>query len=309
MGRQAIDNPGNRRRKIRRLLFEQLGIDDRDEMFLEHEIPWRGTQRTFQVIFGNVRELTTESLTAKGGQRKAILDFPFDEAGFSPADDIARLDDFRQAEKPSRTFVWLPSFLSMQAQKDLGTLVKLDDILRSDDTFRGYASHLSAFDQAQARELLRNQRSQLRQRLIRYLEGAYGVDNPLPGSVDESHSPAAHFQSLDPSLTPQPPVGANLLQAFEHLLAQMLEVQYPNHPAFGTELKTNALRKIQEEVARAAQDPDGRIGVEKPLRPLMNQIAVPLKLGEMGETHFVLGRHWYTHWHRGFRLPSATSRT
>ena len=30
----------------------------------------------------------------------------------------------------------------------------------------------------------------------------------------------------------------------------------------------------------------------------MTQIAVPLRLGEMGETHFVLGRHWFSHFER-----------
>ena len=292
------DSQGYRRRKIRELLFEQLGIEDKDEMFLEHQVVWRGTHRTFQVIFGNVRDLTTESLAAKGGQRKAILDFPFDDPGHSPAEDLARLDAFGQSEKPSRTLVWLPSFLSVSAQKELGMLVMLDEILKSDDTFRRHASHLAAIDQSQARELLKNQRSQLRQRLIRYLEGAYGADTPAPGSVIESHNLGDHIQSLDPGFTPQPPVGASLRHAFEHLLAQMLSSQFPGHPQFGAEVKASALRKVHGELARAAQSPDGRIAIEKPLRALMNQIAVPLKLGEMGETHFVLGRHWYNHLNR-----------
>lgn len=171
---QAVDNPGNRRRKVRELLFEQLGIADKDDLFLEHEVLWRGTRRTFQVIFSNVRELTAESLATKGGSRKAVIDFPFDDPGHGPTEDQARLDDFRQDGKPARTLVWLPAFLSVQAQKDLGTLVKLDDILKSDETFRRYAPHLAAIEQAQARELLRNQRSSLRQRLIRYLEGPTG---------------------------------------------------------------------------------------------------------------------------------------
>jgi len=295
---QAVDNPGNRRRKVRELLFEQLAIEDGDDLFLEHEILWRGTRRSFQVIFGNVRELTDETLETKGGSRKLVIDFPFDDPGHSPAEDLARLSGFRGEEQSARTLVWLPAFLSVHAQKDLGTLVKLDDILKSDDTFRRNASHLSAIEQAQARELLRNQRSSLRQRLIGVLEGAYGVDTPAPGSVVESCSPDTNLHSLDPSFTPQPPVGARLEKALEHLLSQMLESQYPAHPRFGTEIKPSVLRKVQAEVERAAQVPDGRIAVDKPLRPLMLQIAVPLKLGDMGETHFALGRDWYSHFGR-----------
>src|SRR5262249_40100200 len=44
----------------------------------------------------------------------------------------------------------------------------------------------------------------------------------------------------------------------------------------------------------------GRIEVERPLRPLVRQIANPLLLGEMGPdaTHFVLGQHWKNHFTR-----------
>ena len=300
---QAVDNQGNRRRKIREILFEQLGIEDRDDMFLEHELAWRGTRRTFQIIFTNVRELTADSLDTKGGTRKLIVDFPFDDAGFGPADDLARLEDFRQSGQPARTLVWLPAFLSRQGQNDLGTLVKLDDILRTDESFRRYASHLSGIEQAQARELLRNQRSSLRQRLIRYLEGAYGADTPVSGSVDDANTPDSHFHSLDPSFSPRPPVGANLRQAVEHLLGQMLESQFPAHPEFGAEIKASALRKVREEVERAAQNQDGRVAVDKPVRALMRAIAVPLRLGDMGDTHFALSRHWYDHFNR--EVPDA----
>jgi hypothetical protein len=293
---QSVDNHGNRRRKIRELLFQQLSIEDRDEMFLTHEILWRGTRRTFQVIFGNVRELTTETLATKGGQRKLVLDFPFDETGRTPADDVARLDTFRAEEKPSRTLVWLPAFLSAAAQRDLARLVKLDDILKSNESFAGYASHLSVIDQVQARQLLHNQRDQLRQRLIIFLEGSYGVRSPEPGSIDDSYR-AEPFQSLDPSLTPAAPVGSNLRQTLEELLGQILASQYPAHPVFGLdEVKTPVLKKIQGELARAVQNE--RIDVAQPLRPLMHKVTVPLKLGEMGDTHFVLGRHWYTHFNK-----------
>ena len=295
---KVSDNPGNRRRKIRELLFEQLGIEDVDEMFISHDMTWRGDRFRFQVIFANVRELTTESLAAKADSRKAILDFPFDEAGHSPSEDIKRLDDFRQSEKPSRTLAWLPSFLSAKAQKELGMLVRLEEALKSDDSFRRHANHLSDFDRTQARVLLDNQRTQLRQAMIRYLEGAYGVDKPAEGSIDESHSPAEHFQSLDPSYTPQPPVGANMRAAFEHLLSQMLESQFPAHPEFDAEVKIGSLRKVQDEVSRATQISDGRVDIPQPLRGLMHAIAVPLKLGEMGETHFVLDRYWYNHFNR-----------
>ena len=299
------DNTGNRRRLIRDVLFSELGIEDRDELMLYHDVTWRGTQRRFEVIFANVRELPDESLSTRGDERKVIVDFPFDEPGHTPADDRARLDDFRGRDARARTLVWLPSFLSASAQRDLGTLVRIDHVLRG-DRLRDFATHLSPVDQASARELLRNQRSQLRQRLVHYLEGAYGVENPSPGSVVEPHPPAEHFQSLDPAFEPRPPARANLRGALEGLFDQMCASQYPAHPDFGAPVRTAVLRRVHEQVSRAVQEQEGRVAVEKPLRPSMTQIAVPLRLGEMGETHFVLGRHWFSRFERLARPLTVT---
>ena len=299
-GAGGNDNTGNRRRLIREILFGELGIEDRDELMLYHDVTWRGTQRRFEVIFANVRDvrkLPDESLSTRGDERKVIVDFPFDEPGRTPADDLARLNDFRGRDARARTLVWLPSFLSASAQRDLGTLVRIDHVLRG-DRLRDFATHLSPVDQASARELLRNQQSQLRQRLIHYLEGAYGVENPSPGSVDESHPLVEHFQSLDRAFEPRPPARANLRGALESLFDQMCASQYPAHPDFGAPVRTAALRRVHEQVARAVQEQEGRVAIDKPLRPSMTQIAVPLRLGEMGETHFVLGRHWFSRFER-----------
>ena len=291
------DNAGNRRRLIREVLFGALGIENRDELVLYHDAAWRGTPRRFEVIFANVRELPDESLATRGDERKVVIDFPFDDPGHTPADDLARLNDFRGRDARARTLVWLPSFLSASAQRDLGTLVRIDHVLAG-ERLRDFAAHLSPVDQASARELLRNQQSQLRQRLVHFLEGAYGVENPIPGSVDESHPPAEHFQSLDPAFEPRPPARANLREAMGSLFDQMCASQYPAHPDFGAPVRTAALRRVHEQVSRAVQEPEGRVAIDKPLRPSMAQIAVPLRLGEMGETHFVLGRHWFSRFER-----------
>ena len=291
------DNAGNRRRLVREVLFDALGIENRDELVLYHDAAWRGTQRRFEVIFANVRELPDESLATRGDERKVVIDFPFDDPGHTAADDLARLNDFRGRDARARTLVWLPSFLSPSAQRDLGTLVRIDHVLAG-ERLRDFATHLSPVDQASARELLRNQQSQLRQRLVHYLEGAYGVENPIPGSVDESHTPSEHFQSLDPAFEPRPPARANLREALGNLFDQMCASQYPAHPDFGAPVRTAALRRVHEQVSRAVQEPEGRVAIDKPLRPSMTHIAVPLRLGEMGETHFVVGRHWFSRFER-----------
>lgn len=294
----TVDNPGNRILKIKELLFGQFGIAQEDQLFVRYDLKWRATKRSCEVLVANVRELTDESLEARGEDWKVIIDYPFDE-GHGPKDDLSRVEAYRaKRNPPTRTILWIPSFLSRQAQKDLGTLVVLDHILTG-ERFTSYVAHLSPVDRQAAKTLLENQRSQLRQRLIQDLEGAYHVITPLQGSIDTAHELAVseHFQTLDASFDLQPPVGANLQQAFQHLLGQALKHQFPAHPTFEDEapLGMAALKRVLAEIERATQVADGRIPVEQPKRRELRQIANPLRLGEMHETHFVLGQHWKSH--------------
>ncbi len=54
---------------------------------------------------------------------------------------------------------------------------------------------------------------------------------------------------------------------------------------------------------------DGRVEVERPYRDEVRRIAVPLRLGDMGETHFVLRDDWQSHFLRKQAEESATSLT
>ena len=252
------------------MLFQQLGVKPEDKLSLHHEFVWRATKRSCEIVFTNIWELTDTSLTTIGDEWKVIIDYPFDTEPHGPRDDIARIERYlRENDKLSRTIAWVPSFLSLQALRELGTLVKLDHILTG-ERFGSYVTHLSQVDQTAAKSLLENQQSQLRQRMIAYLEGVYGIAPYVPGSVNETHAltQAEHFQSLDQSLILQPAVGANLQEAFDHLLDQALKHQFPAHPQFEKETKLNipALKRVYEVVLRATQAVDGRVIVEQPLR-------------------------------------------
>ena len=110
----------------------------------------------------------------------------------------------------------------------------------------------------------------------------------------------SHFQSLYPTLVLQRPVGANLGEALEHLLDQALSHQFPKHPKFGQEIKLGKdLRQVLEVCQEAARTPDGRVFVEdKAVRQKLRNICNPLELGQMSETHFVLGSIWKNHFNR-----------
>lgn len=292
------DNDGNRRRLVRAMVFEAFGIRDDHEIFgsVEHEWLWRGTRRRVEVLFQNIREITDDSVfEARDDQWKVMIDFPFDSGSFSPTDDQARVREFEAKGGQSRTLCWLPYFLSPSAQNNLGKLVVLEEILKSEDGFNRYSGHLSPQDRASARTLLDNQRSQLRQQLKDTLMGAYGVAAELPGSLDNTDLLESQLMSLQPGFKPRPPAGTTMAKAFEQLLGQALAFQYPDHPEFDTEIRLGDLNKVLGELRRAMHAENGRIDVDGPLRPLMRQIAQPLKLGEMHERHFLFKEDWPRH--------------
>lgn len=297
---RVFDNAGNRQSRIRGMLFQSLGIPDQDEMFISYDFVWRGSRRTCRVLFTNVRSLPDESLRAQD-EWKLILDFPFDSEGHTPIEDLDRLNQFRDRNDANRTLVWLPSFFSTRTQAELGKLVIIDHLLRGSNLDQ-YATHLSLQDRETARLLLRNQQSALQSRLLQVVEAAYVIrGEPTPGSLDAAYDMAeVHFQSLYPSLLLQRPVGATLGEAMEHLLNQALSHQYPKHPKFGQEIKPGKdLKQVLEVCQEAARTSDGRVFVEdRTLRAKVRNICDPLELGQMSETHFVLGNVWKNHFNR-----------
>ncbi len=74
------DNQGNRIRRVRQMLFEQLGIAGELEFEQSHDFLWRQTRRSCIVLFRNIRELPDTSLDNADARWKLIIDYPFDEA-------------------------------------------------------------------------------------------------------------------------------------------------------------------------------------------------------------------------------------
>ncbi len=297
---RTFDNVGTRQFKIRQMLFKSLGIPEQDEMFMTHDFVWRGSKRTCDLLFTNVRTLPDESLRSTDDW-KLIIDFPFDSDGHSPIEDLDRLSTFRDKNEHHRTLVWLPSFFSTRTQGELAKLVVIDRLLLGNNLDQ-HSQHLSLEDRQTARLLLQNQQSALSQRLLQSVEAAYAIrSEPTPGTLDASYDMSeSHFQSLFPTLVLQRPVGANLGEALEHLLDQALSHQFSKHPKFGQEVKLGKdLRQVLEVCQEAARTPDGRVFVEdKTVRQKLRNICNPLELGQMSETHFVLDAFWKNHFNR-----------
>lgn len=287
---ETNDNAGNRRKKIREALFQELGIQDDGALFTTYEFTWRGTRREVELLYENVREMTDDRLRGRPGVWTVVLDFPFDEPNRSPNDDIARLADYRGGD--TKTLVWLPSFFSTKAMADLKRLVILDHIL-SGERFDSYATHLSYVDKVQAKALAKNQLDTLRSKLRSQLEVAFGLSTEPRDAVTNALTADQQFQSLDPTLSPRPPVGANFKEAFEALLGQLFAHQYPAHPEFDTDIKPAVIRKIWPEVQRAIEANDRRgLVQDAAIRRLVRSVVNPCQLGQMGETHLLVEDHW-----------------
>jgi hypothetical protein len=226
-----------------------------------------------------------------------VIDYPFDQEGYTPADDRARVQEFRDTGATSNCLVWLPAFFTPRTMEDLGRLVLLDHVLAGNN-LQQYGSHLSQVDREQARILLHNQRDQMRQRLRNATLAAYGISTLYADAIDTTHELEQHFVSLNPTLTLQPPVGASFADALTHLFSQVLAHQFPAHPQFEGEIRPAALRHVLDVVRHAVQVRDGRVEVERAWRDEVRRIAVPLRLGDMGETHFVLRDEWQSRFRR-----------
>lgn len=294
-GASHFDSPGNRQILVRKMLFEKMGLEEvPGALFHEWVIPWRGTYRCVDVVFGNVRDtkaLPDESLKAVGERWKLVIDFPFDEGG-TPADDLARIANFRDANPSTRTLACLPHFLSSRGKSELGTLVVLEEILKQ-DRLVNHVKHLAPAERSEAKTLLENRRQQLRHRMMETLEMAYGIRPGAGDRLDTTQGSLDHVQSLDHTFSPRPPAGVDFGEAMRNLLDQGLSHQYPAHPKFPRQVKTGELKKVFQVVERAQNEGDGRLElVEKPLQPLMREIAQPLRLGTMHNGPFLLGDWW-----------------
>lgn len=287
---EVNDNAGNRRKRIREALFKELGIPETEGMFPSYEFNWRGTRREVELVYENVREMTDDRLRGRAGVWTVVLDFPFDDANFGPADDQARLAEYRGGD--TKTLVWLPSFLSNKALADLGRLVVLDYILQG-DRFENYSGNLTFVDRVQAKSLARNQLDQLRIKLRSQLEVAYGISSEPHDAISNPLTADQQFKSLDPTLAPRPPVGADFKSAFESLLGQLFSHQYPAHPEFDTEIKPSVIKKVWPEVQKAIESPGQRgLVQDAATRKLVRAVVNPCQLGQMGETHLLIEPHW-----------------
>lgn len=297
---QAHDNHGNRIKKLQELIFEAMGITASGEFFFTHDFTWRGTPRKADIQFNNVRKMQLHSLKAQDDRWKILIDYPFDE-GHNVHDDIEKIELFLNTEQPSRTICWLPSFFNAETLEMLGTFVKLEHILK-EHQFPNFVNDLAETDREIARSQLESQRGELRSQLMARLDNAYGIRGNGEAYLDPGNTleNADQFRSLTPEIDVSPPVAANLKQALEAILSDVLGKQFPAHPVFDAKvsLTKSTVEKTLEVLRAASRDEQPSHLYDQAMRQHLFRLVPPLKLGEVSEQRLTLGKHWRDYFHR-----------
>ena len=236
------------------------------------------------MVFGNVRDagwLTEDHFRARPGSWRFVIDYPFDEAGHSAAEDLARVDRLAEGGLKSRTIVWLPRFLSEDRMREVRRLVILDWLLSgtgerwagtpttcprwtgAGQGDPGEPAHRAAGgDAPRGAGLLRRR-------------------GPSPAPWPRTPRTTGCSSAWTPSFSPAAPVGADLAAAFGNLVDQAFTATYQGHPRFepgDTEVTVRDLAAVYAHVERAVADPERRVRLEGDIAAV-RRVANALQVG------------------------------
>lgn len=302
---RAEDNSGRRKVLLRTLIHKALGVTaGQDDLggAVTRTLTWRGSRREVDIVFGNVRDassLPEQSFDNRPGTWRVIVDYPFDEDGFSSADDVNRLDRLLTTGD-RHTLVWLPRFFTASAMDDLALLVKLDWLFTgSGDRWTENSDHLSATDRAQARGILENLLSGTRTSVENLLKQAYGIEPADPKRITAESLQFDVLTSLSRDFDPELPPAASLHDAFDTIVGQAYAATYPSHPEFdpgADEVTTRNVETVRGYVEQAVTHRDGRVPTNPADRKVLRRIAGPLRVGKATEDHFLFGEDSFAFW-------------
>lgn len=286
------DKPGARKHTMRRLLFEALGLPS-DVSIVDTEESFHGTKRPGRVRYGNVREMDDGTLTVPNGlEWQLILDYPFDERGHGPADDLARVEAYRDAHagssRPNPTVVWLPTFFSREMENELGELVVLEHILDGDPA--RYLGHLRVEDQGTTRADLTSLRAQKESLVKRSLTEAYGLTTSTTRTnlLDPSRTVDEHILPLLDDLEIRAVLAGSMRDGLKQIVDAVLSKRYPHHPRFDGPVNPSRMERVRVLLDRLLDTRDRRMSIEKSERNDLKAYADPLGLTDTSEVAVVL---------------------
>ncbi|MFG3657083.1 PglY protein [Streptomyces sp. NPDC047706] len=296
----VADKGGHRRQWVKDQLWAAFGIKDTQAFVCEREIVWRGTKRTAEFVFGNVRDphLPDEQFEPQtNGNIRFVLDYPFDEPQRSPIEDVHRIEALKRSGRTGNTIVWLPDFFSEQRARQLGRLLKINYLLERDRLDDVTATRPTE-ERIQIRHQLKAQSDNLTTQLSAVLEQLYGISKAEAANVGAEVPADQHVWSLRPGFTRQKPEpGIGFEKNLYALADEMFAVLYPKHPDFDPALtrKPVTLRELKtalEWIGRAMESGERRIVVDSHQLAMVKKIVHPLGLGEVYDGPLNVSREW-----------------
>lgn len=296
----VADQLGYRRQWIKDQLWAALGIPDTQAFICVRDVVWRGTKRTAEFVFGNVRDphLPDDAFKPQfGSDIRLVFDYPFDDGDHSPMDDVQRVDRMKRAGKAAPTVVWLADFLSQQKSRNLGRLLKINYLLER-DRLEEHTATRPAEERIQIRNQLKASRDSLTGQLTDALQQVYGIARAEPGTTGAEVPEGKHLLTLQPGFTrnnPEAAVGfeGNLLLIADGILA----ARHPKHPDFDPRLTRKAITKGDLKttlmwINRAMADGSRRVVVDGHQLVTVRRIVHALGLGEVHDGPLNVTNEW-----------------
>ncbi|GAA2347303.1 hypothetical protein [Streptomyces cuspidosporus] len=294
------DKGGVRRAWLRERLWEELGLTGRQGQLLdEKKIVWRGSERTVEFVFGEVRnprsvaEEAFEPATA--GNLRIILDCPFDEEqGRSPDDAYRRVAALRASHPGAPVLVWLCDHFSEERKAQLGRLMRINFLLER-DRLSDYTRNFPPDDRAKARRSLEHARDNLTRTLVDSLREVYGLAEAREGTRGAEVPDGRRVLSLQPEFPrPQPEGSKPFDQAVAQLADGMFSALYDKHPDFGPGPGPTPRAVTPSDLATAlrwltrAMDEGGRVEVDQRELRTVKRVVEALELGTVHDGPLVV---------------------
>lgn len=296
----VADQTGYRRQWIKDQLWAALKIPDTQAFVCVREVVWRGTKRTVEFVFGNVRDphLPDEQFRPQlGSDLRIVIDYPFDDGDHSPMDDVQRVDRMKRAGKTHPTVVWLSDFLSEQKSRNLGRLLKINYLLER-DRLEEHTATRPAEERAQIRNQLKASSDNLTGQLIEALQQVYGIVRAEPGTTGAEVPEGKHLLTLQPGFTRTNPEAAVGFEENLYFIADdILAARHPKHPDFDPRLTRKAITKAELKttltwINRAMADGSRRVVVDGHQLATVRKIVHALGLGEVHDGPLNVTNDW-----------------
>ncbi len=273
------DTALRRRAVLRKMLFEQLGLSGPGPI-ARHPAEIHHTKRVGAVHFANVRLMKAAELRCPdGAEWQVVIDYPFDDEGYTPEDDERRVVQARdELRGGTPTLVWLPTFFSRAVLDDLGDLARLEHIL-GPDQITGFLSDIPPNEHQRARIDLESLRDRKRFEVQEATRKAYGLVRVSgdDAHLDANRAASEHVIALL-EMDPRTPRGAQMADGLSDLAVQILEARYPRHPNFQAPPTPARLGRVVEALARVIEQGGGPVPADKDTREELARVGEPLRL-------------------------------